>query len=83
MTDEPSESNPTCSDDSALKESMWHIISSENFQKKRVYFWCGPWEASFLTSNSAYLDLDSPSWFCTFFYKVSCWHPYPIEIDFE
>ena len=34
MTDDPSQSNPTCSQDSTLEESMWHILSFEKIQKK-------------------------------------------------
>ena len=38
MTDDPSESNPTYSEDSTLKESMWHTPSFEIVQKTMGLF---------------------------------------------
>ena len=38
MTVEPSESNKTCSDDSTLEESIFHILSFEIVQKKKGLF---------------------------------------------
>ena len=38
-----------------------------NCAKKRVYFWCGLWEASCLPANWSDLNLDSPTWFWNIF----------------
>ena len=35
---EPSESNPTCSEDSTIEDIIWHILSFEIFQKTKGLF---------------------------------------------
>ena len=38
MTDDPSDSNPTCSENYHLEDSMWHILYYEIVQKKMICF---------------------------------------------
>ena len=48
MTDEPSESDPTCSEDYTLEESMWHKLSFKIVQKPKGIFLVGPLGELFL-----------------------------------
>ena len=48
MTDDPSESNTTCSEDTTLEESMWHILSFQIMQKKKGLFLVWPLRGIFL-----------------------------------
>ena len=47
-TFEPSESNPTCSKDSTLEESMWNILLFEKFQNTKGIFLVWPLGGFFL-----------------------------------
>ena len=81
---DPSESNLTCSDDSTLEESMWHVIFFEIVQKtKGLFFGVDFWRllSCLPTANTLIFILCPGSSFLSC--KVNCWHFYPIELDFE
>ena len=61
MTDDPSESNPTCSGYSTLEESIWDILYFDFFQKTKGMLLVWPLVGFFLSSNWVYLNLYSPS----------------------
>ena len=77
MTDDRSESNPTCSDYSTLEYIMWDIPSFGIVQKNRVYFWCGLWEYYSFPSNWACLNLEFLSWLWVFVLKSQFLAPLP------
>ena len=83
MTDDPSDSNPTCSEYSTHEESLYHILSFEIVQKKGSIFGVAFGRLlPFLPTELTLIWMIPPGdefLSC----KVSCWPPYPIWVYFE
>ena len=56
MTDDPLDSNPPCSKDSTLEESMWHIPSFWNSAEKNCLFLLWPLGGFFLAFQLRLLE---------------------------
>ena len=80
MTVQPSESNTTSYEYSTLEDSMWHILPFEIVQKKGSVFVVAFDRLLSCLPTGLTLIFIIPPGSIYFSLKISCWHPYTIEI---
>ena len=68
INDDPSDSNPNCSEDSTLEESMWHTRSFENLNKMGLFlvWYLGGF---FIALHLILLGFYSPHWLYIFVFQ--------------
>ena len=81
MTDEPIDSTKTCSEDSTVEVTMWHILSFKILQKN-IYFGVTFLGLLYFLPTELTRIWISPPGYDFFSIKDRCCNSYPINLEF-